>query len=164
MENIKKDQIIYRKATRDDCSQMTDLINSFAREGLMLYKSKAKILAMLPHYFVAAYEKRIISTVGFKIWADYQVELISLATCVEFQRKGIGNTILKICIDEACALGFRNFFTLTVQPALFARIGFNLTDHKNLHCKIYTDCADCARNAGGPGDPRCNEVALTLSI
>ena len=44
MENIKKDQIVYRKAAKDDCPQMVKLINYFAKKGLMLPKNEAKIL------------------------------------------------------------------------------------------------------------------------
>lgn len=164
MAKLKKDKTVYRKATKDDCQQMVKLINFFAKKGLMLPKNEAKILIILTSYFVAEYENRVIATSGFKIWADSRVEIISLATHPKFQKAGIGSNMVALCMDEAFSLGFREFFTLTVRPELFSRLNFKLVDHKNLYHKVWTDCIYCPRNAGGPGDPRCNEVALTLSL
>lgn len=164
MVHIKNDNIVYRQAIKKDCPQMAKLINHFATKGLMLPKNKTQLMVVLSNYLVAEYEQNVIATVGFKIWDDSQVEIISLATDSKFQKIGIGSIMIGYCVEKASSLGFKDFFTLTVSPKLFSRFGFRTIDHKNLQQKIWTDCIKCPRNAGGPGDPRCNETALTLSL
>ncbi len=162
MEKLEKDQPIYREAAKDDCQQIAALINFFAKKEAMLSKSEAEIMTMVPCFFVAEFSGQVIANVGFKVWLDSKVEIISLATHPEFQGAGIGSTMLGLCMEKIVALGFWEIFTLTVAPKFFIRHGFKPTEHRSLQSKIYADCRWCPRNAGGPDSPRCNEVALVF--
>lgn len=161
---LEKDGIIYRPARKEDCLQMQEIINFYADQGLMLKKSTTQLMTMIHSFFVAVCDGSIIATCGYKIWADSLVEIISLAVKEEFQKRGIGFYVPRLCIKKAHRLGFREFFALSVAPDLFKRLGFQKADHRLFNAKIWADCLYCTRNAGGPGDPKCNETPLLLKL
>jgi amino-acid N-acetyltransferase len=158
------EEIIYRQAMLKDVGQMYILINHFAEEKKMLPKSEERLTSSLFNYLVAVVGEELIGTCGAKIWGDQSVELVSLAIQECCQGHGVGTRLIQENVKKCYKIGFRRYFTMTVAPGFFTRIGFEPVDYSKLSFKVWVDCATCLRNAAHPGDKDCNEEAVELIL
>jgi len=161
---MKKSNIRIRKAKKEDCKEIAELINNPKNTGLLIPKNANQIMTQIPFYFVADNGGQLVGNCGFKIWPDGKVEIISLVVTREFQSLGLGKRLIKRCLRRAKAYGFVKIFALTTSPDLFKKLGFKTIPYRRLPGKIWQDCVNCPRNAGKPGDVKCNEVAVAINF
>jgi amino-acid N-acetyltransferase len=147
-----------RKAKIEDVKQIQELINSFAKNDLMLPRSLNELYENLRDFWVYQENRRIIGCVALHIsWEDL-AEIKSLAVKKNRQHKGMGGKLITICINEAKELGIKKIFALTFRPDFFKNFGFKRTKHANLPHKIWAECIKCHKF------PNCQEVALVRKI
>jgi len=150
---------IIRKATMSDVPEIHSIIETFAKRGEMLPRSRMELYECLRDYFV--YEENGHGIVGVCAlhfaWEDL-AEVRSLAVKDNFQRMGIGSKLVRVCISEARAFGIKRVFSLTYKPEYFMRFGFVPIEKELLPQKIWSDCMRC------PEFPKCNEVAVSLDL
>ncbi len=142
------------KARTSDAPQMQQLINYFADRGEMLARPLSEIYENIRDYFVVRQGEQVIACAALHVmWSDL-AEIKSVAVTEESQRQGIGDQLIKVCLDEARELGLPTVFCLTYKPAFFERFGFSQVDKMELPQKVWTECYRC------PKFPNCDEVAL----
>lgn len=147
-----------RKARIQDITQIQDLINSFAKQDLMLPRSLNELYETLRDFWVYEENKRILACCALHIsWQDL-AEVKSLAVKKNRQRQGIGGQLITACINEAKTLGIKKIFVLTYKPEIFRRFGFKKIRHSNLPHKIWAECINC------PKFPNCQEVAMVKQL
>ncbi len=143
-----------RKAKISDIKDIQSLINSFAKQDLMLARSLNELYEGIRDFWVYEDKGRIIGCCALHIsWADL-AEIKSLAVKKEYQRRGIGDELARSCLAEAKTMGAAKVFVLTYQPGFFKKLGFKLVKHEQLPHKIWAECINC------PKFPDCNEVSL----
>jgi amino-acid N-acetyltransferase len=152
-----KDQRI-RKAKIEDIKQMQNLINSFAKQDLMLPRSLNELYENLRDFWVAEENNKVIGCSAMHISWDVLAEIKSLAVAKNKQGKGIGRALIETCIDEAKELGAKKIFVLTYKPDYFRKFGFRRVKNSALPHKIWAECINC------PKFPNCQEVALLKNI
>jgi amino-acid N-acetyltransferase len=157
---MKKKLIKIDNVTGNDYTVIVKLINTYASQGFMLPKTIAQ-LSQLKYYFIAKYGTRVIGGVGIKEWSKNFAEIVSLVVHQEEKGRGIGTMLIEECIKKATRDGYKELFTLTLRPNLFKRIGFTEKPITSFPEKIWGDCQSCPKNASGPEDPMCNEIALS---
>jgi amino-acid N-acetyltransferase len=146
------------KARIKDATQMHQLINRFAEKGEMLPRPLSEIYANIRDYFVVRQGDRVIACAALGIsWSDL-AEVRSLVVTEDSQGKGIGDKLVKICLEEARKIGIPTVFCLTYKPTFFERIGFFQIDKMELPRKIWAECFRC------PKFPDCDEVALIYRL
>src|SRR3954464_12890911 len=123
-----------RNATVHDVPRISEIINSHAELGKMLFKSYAQLFENLRDF--AVYEDddtgQIVGCVALSIiWADL-TEVRSLAVDDGQRGKGIGTKLVQWCIDEARRLGIRKLMSLTYEERFFARLGFEVVNKDTL--------------------------------
>ena len=142
------------KARIGDVNQMRDMINHFAGRGEMLARPLSEIYENLRDYFVVRDQDRVLACGALHIsWVDL-AEVKALAVTDERQRQGLGQAIVRNCLEEARQLGLSTVFTLTYKPAFFEKMGFARIDKSALPHKVWGECYLC------PKIPNCDEVAL----
>lgn len=147
-----------RKAKISDVKQIRDLINSFAKEDLMLPRSLNELYDNIRDFWVFQQNKKIIGTAALHIcWQDL-TEIKSLAVEKKWQRKNIGRQLVSACIEEAKKLGAKKVFALTYKPDFFRKFGFRKVKHTDLPHKIWAECINC------PKFPNCQEIALLKTL
>lgn len=160
--------LIIRPAKIADISTMLKIINQHAAENLMLEKNFAKLLELLPNFFVAELNSEIIGCCGFKIWLTQEAEIISSAIIEKYHGRGIGTKLNQKCIDRARTIGFTRFFTLTKQTGFYVSLGFFEIPKQELAHKIYVDCLNCKANKNRDLDfvltANCEDVAMRLLV
>lgn len=146
------------KAKISDAAQMHQLINYFADKGEMLARPLSEIYENIRDYFVIKEGERVIACAALHInWSDL-AEIKSLAVAEESQRKGIGDCLIRACLDEAKKLGLLTVFCLTYKPGFFETLGFSTVDKVELPHKVWSECYRC------PKFPDCDEIALIYRI
>ena len=147
-----------RKAKISDVKQIRELINSFAKEDLMLPRSLNELYDNIRDFWVFQQGKKIIGTAALHIcWQDL-TEIKSLAVEKKWQRKNIGRQLVNSCIEEAKKLGAKKVFALTYKPDFFRKFGFRKVKHTDLPHKIWAECINC------PQFPNCQEIALLKTL
>ena len=142
------------KAKIQDVPQIHRLINYFADRDEMLPRSLSEIYENVRDYFVYRQGARMLACAALHIiWSDL-AEIKSVAVAKEYQKKGIGTTLVEACLKEAESLGIPTIFCLTYQPAFFEKFGLGQIDKMELPRKVWTECYRC------PKFPDCGEVAL----
>lgn len=142
------------RATIRDVAQMHRLINRFADKGKMLARSLSEIYENVRDFKVVREDDQLIACVALHVmWSDL-AEIKSLAVAEQKQNQGIGDELVRACLDEANELGLSTVFCLTYRPEFFERAGFSQIDKMQLPHKVWTECYRC------PKFPNCDEVAL----
>jgi amino-acid N-acetyltransferase len=148
-----------RKATVADVDRIFELTNSMASEGLMLSRSKYKIITMLFNFYVVeTEEKGVIGAAALSpLWTD-MAEVMAVAVDKDFQGKGVGKALILEIIEEAKKANFPKLITLTYQIDFFKKLGFTITDKDNFPRKLWRECLEC------PKLEKCDETAMFLDL
>jgi amino-acid N-acetyltransferase len=149
---------VIRPATIHDVPRISDIINSHAERGKMLFKSYAQLFESLRDFAVYEESGRVIGCVALSIiWADL-TEVRSLAVDNDHRGKGIGSHLTRWCIDEARRLGIRKLMSLTYEQRFFEKFGFEVVNKDSLPLKVWSDCVRCPKNEN------CDEIAMVLTF
>ncbi len=147
-----------RSAKISDAKAICSLINYYAEQDLMLFRSMVDIYENLRSFTVAELDGRVVGCCALQIiWADL-AEIKSLAVEEAQAGKGIGKMLLDLAIEQARELGVQRVFALTLAPSYFEKMGFERIEMDALPMKVWTDCAKC------PKQENCDEVAVIKTV
>jgi len=150
--------ITIRPASVADGQAIYELVNTFARQGLMLPLSQSAVYQAIRDFVVAEEEGQIRGCGALQItWGDLG-EIRSLAVADGWQGRGIGRQIVERLLEEAQQLGLPRVFALTYRRPFFLRLGFQPIEKEALPQKIWADCIDCIKF------PNCDEEAAILDL
>lgn len=147
--------ITYRPASFADVENIHKLLNDYAKEGLMLPRSRNAIYENLRDYIIAVDEKGHFLGCGALhfVW-DKLAEIRSLAIMPNIKKTGIGRDLVAHLEKEGIARGVKMFFSLTYQPGFFSKCDYIQTDKSMLPQKVWKECVHCSLY------PYCNEIAF----
>src|SRR5207249_11396825 len=90
-----------RQATVHDVSRISDIINSHAELGKMLFKSYAQLYEDLRDFAVFEKDGQVVGCTAVSIiWADL-CEVRSLAVDERYCGQGVGRALVDWCISES---------------------------------------------------------------
>jgi len=147
-----------RKALPKDAVQIHELINFWAKEGLLLPVSLNKIYDNIRDFWIYETESGILGCAALHIYWEDLAEIRSLAVNPEYRKRGIGRALVKQCLEEAKEFNLNRVFVLTYQVDFFKKLGFREIEKVHLPQKVWTDCINC------PKFPNCDETALVKEI
>jgi len=149
---------LIRPATIHDVGRISDIINSHAELGRMLFKSYAQLYEDLRDFAVFEKDGQVVGTVALSIiWADL-AEVRSLAVDENFRGQGIGRKLVEWTIDEARRLYVRRLMSLTYEQTFFEKLGFEVVAKETLPLKVWSDCVRCPKRDG------CDEIAMVRTL
>ena len=158
-EKVYNDSIMkIRKAKISDVSSISALVNYYAEQDRMLYRSLAEIYENLQRFIVAEENSDIIGCCALQIiWKDL-AEIKSLAVETGQKKKGIGKTLVEFAMDCGRNLGVKKVFVLTLEKKFFEKRGFAEVNKDTLPMKVWSDCAKC------PKQDECDEIAMVKKM
>src|SRR3954452_4001933 len=111
-----------RNATVHDVPAISEIINSHAELGKMLFKSYAQLYEDLRDFGVYERDGKLAGCVSLTIiWADL-AKVRSLAVDDKFRGQGIGKQLVSWTIEEARRLHVRRLFALTYEQGFCGKL------------------------------------------
>lgn len=147
-----------RKAKITDIKQIHKFVNEFAKKEEMLPRALNELYEGIRDFFVYEEDGIIKGVCALRILWEDLAEIRSLAVREEYQRLGIGKSLIKRCLKDAKDIGIKRVFALTYQPEFFKKLGFIEIDKAKLPHKIWGDCLKC------PKFPECDEHAVIIYL
>ncbi len=148
-----------RQAKIRDVPRILDIINGFAREGLMLSRGPQIVFEDIRDFMVLVNGDDVVRGTGaFHVYWDDVGEIRSVAVERELQKKGYGALIVKALLDEAKRLEISRVYVFTYSPGFFKKLGFRTVRKEDLPQKMYAECANC------PKFFFCDEIAMLLEM
>ncbi len=143
-----------RSAKIPDAEAIYSLINFYAEQDKMLFRSMADIYENLQVFTVAEVGGNVVGCCALQIiWSDL-AEIKSLAVDEANKGAGVGKMLVAAAIEQAGQLGLSRVFALTLNPDFFEKMGFEIIDKDTLPMKVWSDCARC------PKQQNCDEIAV----
>lgn len=157
--------MIMRRAKIQDLDGMVELINEYARQGLMLSRSKLSLCETLSCFSVVVDDLGEVTEPGTVVgvggvhilWEDL-AEIRSLAISDKTRGKGLGKELVQHLVKEAEDMGIRRVMALTYQTQFFEKCGFSIVSKESLPHKVWKDCINCSKF------PACDEVAVIKEL
>ncbi len=149
-KNIKAN---IRPALMGDVKEIHSLLKHFAGKELLLGRSISSLYDHLRD-FVVYDDNGVQGVCSLHICWDDLAEIRSLAVAEDKQGLGIGEVLVKVCLDEAKRLDIGKVFTLTYQVPFFRKLHFTDIEKHELPHKVWSDCLNC------PQFPDCDEEAM----
>jgi len=147
-----------RIAKITDAKAIYSLINSYAEQDKMLFRSMADIYENLQSFTVVELNGRVVGCCALQvIWSDL-AEIKSLAVDEANTNKGVGKLLVAAALEQAAHLGAPQVFALTLYPDFFQKLGFEVIEKDKLPMKVWSDCAKC------PKQQNCDETAVIRTI
>jgi len=145
-----------KKATMSDVRAIHTFIQEASKSGEILPRPMNDLYQFLRDYWVYREGKgapiRAVSSIHI-CWDDL-AEIRNLFVDPKLRRRGIGERLVKIAMDEAKSLGVGRIFALTYRPGFFKRLGFREADKQIFPSKVWADCLNCMKF------PDCDETAV----
>lgn len=143
------DEIQLRDAEPEDLRALQEFLRPFVKAECILPRSDEDLLTLIRHGFVAEtldkelaakeldtkepagteletkVHAKIVGFAAIEIYSKKLAEVQALAVSTEFQRRGIGNRLVKQCVDRSKREGILELMAITVSEALFHGAGFD---------------------------------------
>ncbi|HXI17269.1 MAG TPA: N-acetyltransferase [Chloroflexota bacterium] len=149
---------LIRRAGPSDIPAMQALINGFAAQNRMLFRSEAELAEFIDEYLVYLESDRLLGVCGLHLVAGGLAEVRGLAVSQDAGGHGLGKQLVEGCISRAQELGLSKVYTLTLVPGFFEKLGFYQVDKSTLHLKVWYECYRCPKFAA------CDEIAMVRPL
>ncbi|MGH7469963.1 MAG: GNAT family N-acetyltransferase [Longimicrobiales bacterium] len=148
-----------RRARLDDVEAMFRLLDTYARQGLLLPRRIQDVYRNVREFVVAVDENdRVLGCSGLRIYTPVLGEIIALAVDERCQGQGVGRRMVETLLQDARAMDLCRVFAMTLQPVFFEKLGFDRQHIALFPEKIAIDCSGCAKRA------TCVEITMMLDL
>jgi amino-acid N-acetyltransferase len=154
-----KPTVAVRPAAESDIHGIVSLVNGYAAEAIMLYRSPESVRMAL-HDFVVAVDQdgTVIACGALKEYSPSLAEVASVAVAREAHGLGLGTAIVAEVERLARKRDIDELFALTLTPRFFESAGYVVADRALYPEKIRRDCLRCPRRI------RCNEYCVVRPV
>ncbi|HEY3129046.1 MAG TPA: N-acetyltransferase [Acidobacteriota bacterium] len=150
--------VVVRKARMSDVPAMEHLINGYARENVMLPRTRTQLCETLREFVVAEVDGEFAACGALHLYSMNTAELRSLAVSEKFLKRKLGARIVHALLEDAAEYDLERVYTFTLVPDFFRKLNFRMVPHSALPEKVLSECAGC------PKRDQCNEVALVYEV
>jgi amino-acid N-acetyltransferase len=145
-------------ATPGDIRAIADLVDDYARRGMVLPRSIESIRATLADWMVGRDGDHLLACGSLLRYTPHLAEVRSLAVRHEVKGQGWGQALLHALIRHAQSQRIPTLFALTRTTPLFQGVGFAVTDKMFFPEKVWRDCQLC------PIQAHCDETAVVMQL
>lgn len=143
--------VTLRQARETDVSQIVTLVNGYAAEAIMLYRTPESVRMTLQDFVVAVdADNRVMGCGALKEYSPSLAEVASVAVAREAHGHGVGTLVVQAVELLAQKRGIDELFALTVTPKFFEASGYGVVDRASYPEKIRRDCLKCPRRIQCP--------------
>lgn len=147
-----------RKAVMSDVMTIYNLIDIYAKDGIVLARSRASIFENLQCMYVACENNDILGIAGLHILGENLAEIRSLITSPPHSGKGVGKALVARIAKETAKLEIDKLLSLTYQVEFFKKCGFEIVEKETMPQKVWKDCINCVKFSS------CDETAMVIHV
>jgi N-acetylglutamate synthase-like GNAT family acetyltransferase len=119
--------IIIRAASDSDLELLAAFITPFVEDHKLLPRTISELHELLPHFFVAEHEGKIMGCAALEVYSWKLAEIRSLAVAPEMQGQGLGRRLVEACVERARAQNILEVMAITSSDHFFMSCGFDYT-------------------------------------
>ncbi len=119
--------VIVRPAHGPDIRPLADLIGPFVEQKKLLPRAVDELALLLPNYFVAEAQGRLVGCAALEVYSAKLAELRSLVVIPEYQGKGVGKLLVEACVNRAREEQILEVMAITSSEEFFRSCGFDFT-------------------------------------
>ena len=120
-------QVIVRPARGADIRPLAGLIEPFVRERKLLPRTIDELALLLPNYFVADADGKLVGCAALEIYSSKLAEVRSLVVRPGYQGRGVGKKLVAACVDRARDEQILEVMAITSSEEFFRSCGFDFT-------------------------------------
>lgn len=150
--------MIIRAAKESDIDGILDIVNGYAAQNLMLFRTEEQIKRALPGFIVAVAEEKVMGCGSNVPLTPRLVELRSLAVAPEARGTGLGQRLVEVLVAMARDAGYDQICALTLSEGFFNKCEFATVDRWSITPKIWQECIYCQKFDA------CDEIAVLLNL
>lgn len=147
-----------RKARMGDIPHLIELINGYAKQGIMLPRNEFELSEGIRDFTVVLEGERIIGCAALHFYGQTIAEVRSLAVHPDLKGTGAGRGLMEALEREAREFDLEILFAFTYVPGFFSRLGYREVERAELPLKAWKDCLRC------PKFQACDEIAVLKVI
>ncbi|WP_438433282.1 N-acetyltransferase [Gorillibacterium sp. sgz500922] len=147
-----------RQASEQDIDQLAEIIEGYARQGIMLPRPKELLRYSIDSFVVAEVGGKLIGCGSLCKLGPELVEIRSLGISDGFKGQGIGRKLVDTLVAQAKAAGIPRVMALTYEVAFFQRVGFSVVSKEIFPEKVWKDCVNCSKQQC------CDEIAVLKEL
>lgn len=122
-----KTDVMIRPALAADAPALSEFIQPFVEDSKLLPRTLTELNDLLPSFFVAEMEGRIVGCAALEVYSPKLAEIRSLAVSPNTQGLGIGKKLVQACIERAQNLRILEVMAITSADDFFMACGFDYT-------------------------------------
>ncbi|WP_435924849.1 N-acetyltransferase [Paenibacillus sp. DYY-L-2] len=145
---------VCRQATLEDVEPLFLLIDNYARQGIMLPRSRAVLERQISDFVVAEMDGQIVGCGSLCKLGEELVEIRSLGIADGYKGRGLGSMLVESLVEQARKQSLPKVMALTYEVSFFLKNGFSIVDKEIFPEKVWTDCVNCAKQHC------CDEIAV----
>ncbi|WP_335983589.1 MULTISPECIES: amino-acid N-acetyltransferase [Streptomycetaceae] len=123
---LMSNDVTIRRARTGDVPALRRLLDSYARDGILLDKATVTLYEDLQEFWVAERDEdaEVVGCGALHVMWEDLAEVRTLAVHPSLRGAGVGHQVLAKLLHTARWLGVRRIFCLTFEVDFFARHGF----------------------------------------
>lgn len=145
---------VCRRAQIEDVEPLYNMIDNYARQGIMLPRSRALLERQIGDFVVAEVDGIVVGCGSLCRLGEELVEVRSLGIADGYKGRGLGSMLVEQLVIEARQLSIPKIMALTYEVSFFLKNGFTVVNKEIFPEKVWTDCVNCAKQHA------CDEIAV----
>ncbi|MGH2356518.1 MAG: argininosuccinate synthase, partial [Candidatus Limnocylindria bacterium] len=113
-----------RRAMAPDTDAIWRVIETYARRGILLPRTRDEIADQIDTFRVAELDGEVVGEAALRDYGDGIGELRSLGVLQPAQGRGLGELLVRAVVKQARQAGIGDLYVLTANPGYFALFGF----------------------------------------
>jgi amino-acid N-acetyltransferase len=149
---------VIRPAVDADVEHIVQIVNYYAEQNLMLWRTPEQIALVLSGFVVAEEDGRVVGCGSLVELTPQLTEVRSLAVSPAYRGRGLGGQLVRDLVRRAREAGYEHVCALTLREEFFNRLNFTTVDRWSLAPKIWHECIYC------PKFHACDEIAVLMNL
>jgi N-acetylglutamate synthase-like GNAT family acetyltransferase len=116
-----------RPATLDDVPALESFLIPFVEVGRLLPRTYDELRELVPNGFVATCGTQLVGFAALEIYSKKLAEVRSLAVSAIHQGHGLGQALVRACVERAQQQHVFEVMAITSEEHFFAKCGFDYT-------------------------------------
>ncbi len=128
-----------RRARTADVPRIVALVESYARERILLGKERVTLYEDVQEFRVAEAGGQVVGCGALHVMWEDLAEVRTLAVDPGWRGRGVGAQVLQALLQQARDLGITRLFCLTFEVEFFSRHGFRAIDGTPVVPEVYAE-------------------------